>query len=587
MNTIIKKIKIQAIIIALVAFSFCVFDGCSDFLDKNPKGVLSESVFTNKEIVDKLVIGCYSPLNGYMNGLWGISSGPDNCIYSDLGPGNIHKGSTPGDQGAMLNMERYVNTSDNSLVREKWVLCYGAIERCNSVLRVIRDNEISDMLENEKTQIIAEMRFLRAYYHFEAKRIWNMVPYIDETVDDPQRRVKNDHDIYPEIEADFSYAISTLPDNQSEPGRPTKNAAKSYLAKVYLFQQKYSQAKTLLDEVIASGKHHLMPNYFDCFNAEQNNNAEGVWQNQVAVNVSGAGYNRSQRAGDLAFPNAPDEPYLSGAGFNQPTFDLVNAYKTSEDGLPLIDSYFNTDFKHDQGVESNVDWLPDTTTPVDPRLDWVVGRRGVPYHDWGIHPGKRWIRDQPSAGPYNQKKYVILKSQLEKYSYNNTAKFNAMNFNMIRYAQVLLWAAECEVEIGDAEKARDYVNQIRARARDGIVVRLGDEAPFGTGDPAANYKVDIYKDSWTGRTKEWMRERVWFETRLELALEGHLFFDLVRWGIAENYINAYVAREKRNIEYLNDVVFVPNNRYFAIPVLEIDRSYMDGEPTLIQNPGYE
>ena len=586
MSTIINKIKKQAILIAVSAFLVWFFNGCSDFLEKQPLGSLSEAVFTNKMTVDKLVIGCYSPLNGYMNGLWGISSGPDNMCFAEMGPGNLHKGSTPGDLGDFMVMERYVINTNNDRVREKWVLCYGGIERCNDVLRTIRDNDISGLLESEKIRITAEIRFLRAYYHFEARKIWNMVPYIDENVEDQQRRVKNDKDIYPDIEADFSYAIANLPEIQSEPGRPTKNAAKVFLAKTYLYQQKFSQAKVLLDEVIASGKYQLMPNYFDCFNAEKNNNAEGIWQNQVAVNIPGAGYNRSQRAGDLAFPNAPGEPNLSGAGFNQPTFDLVNAYKTSEEGLPLIGSYYNTDFKHDYNIESDAAFEVDMTTPIDPRLDWVVGRRGVPYHDWGVHPGKKWIRDQPSAGPYNQKKYVILKSQLAKYSYDNTAKFNAMNFNIIRYAQVLLWAAECEIEIGDPEKARTYINMIRARARDGIVVRLGADAPFGEGPPAGNYKVDIYKESWTGKNKEWMRDRVRFETRLEMALEGHWFFDLIRWGIAEEFINAYLARERTKIEYLNGVTFTPNNRYFPIPLLEIDRSHIDGQPTLTQNPGY-
>ena len=225
-------------------------------------------------------------------------------------------------------------------------------------------------------------------------------------------------------------------------------------------------------------------------------------------------------------------------------------------------------------------------TPIDPRVDWVVGRRGVPYHDWAVHPGKDWIREQNSAGPYNQKKYVIRKSQLDTYSYNHTAKFNALNFSIIRYAQVLLWAAECEVEVGNPEKAREYVNMIRERAKNGSYVHLGADAPFGDGPLAANYQVDIYKDSWAGQSKDWLRKHVRFEERLELALEGHFFFDLVRWDIAEEYINAYIAREKGRIQYLNDVVFDKNDRYFAIPLTEIDRSYVDGKPTLTQNPGY-
>ena len=157
---------------------------------------------------------------------------------------------------------------------------------------------------------------------------------------------------------------------------------------------------------------------------------------------------------------------------------------------------------------------------------------------------------------------------------------------LIRYAQVLLWAAECEVEIGNPEKAKEYVNMIRQRVKDGSYVRLGDEAPFGNGPVAANYKVDIYKDSWAGLSKDVLRKRVRFEERLELALEGHFFFDLVRWDIAEDFLNKYVEREKRHIQYLNGAVFDKNHRYYAIPLTEIDRSYVDGKPTLTQNPGY-
>jgi hypothetical protein len=554
--------------------------------EKNPQGKLNESVFNTKATIDKLLIACYSPLNGFINGVWGITSGPDNIYFGDLCSGNIHKGSTPGDLVDLMDMERFVPTSNNDRIRDKWTLVYGAIERCNDVLRTLNTNTISDLSASQKTEIIAEARFLRAYYHFEAKKIWNMVPYIDETVTDPERRVPNDKDIWPNIEADYAYAVQNLAETQSDPGRPTKTAAQASLAQVYLFQQKFSQAKTLLDAVIASGKYQLTPNYYDNFNPAKNNGPESIWQNQTAVNVAGVGYNRSQRGGDLSFPNAPDQPNLAGAGFNQPTYDLVNAYKTGADGLPLIDTYYQSDFKNDQGIPSNQPFTPDMVTPVDPRLDWVVGRRGVPYHDWGTHPGMDWIRDQPTAGPYNQKKFVILKSQLAMYSFNNTAKFNAMNFNIIRYAAVLLWAAECEIEVGDPEKARIYVNMIRARARDGIYVQLGSNAPFAPGQPAANYKVDIYKDSWGGQSKDWIRNRVRFEERLEFAEEGHFFFDLVRWGIAEQYINAYIAREKPHIGYLVGATFTPKNRYFPIPLSEIDKSYKDGKPTLTQNPGF-
>lgn len=262
-----KSGKMAAIAIAVA--TLCLLNGCSDMLDKNPLGKLDESVFTTKDAIDKLLISCFSPLNGYINGVWGISSGPDNCFFGNLCSGNIHKGSTTGDLGELLQLERFSATSENDRVREKWVLVYGAIERCNDVLRTLDANEISDLSEADRIQVIAEARFLWAYYHFEAKKFWNMIPYIDETVEDPQRRVSNDRDIWPDIEADFAYAVEKLPASQNEPGRPTRSAAQAFLTKAYLFQQKYAPAKELLDEIIASGKYELTPNFYDNFNPEK------------------------------------------------------------------------------------------------------------------------------------------------------------------------------------------------------------------------------------------------------------------------------------------------------------------------------
>ena len=178
-----------------VTMAVSLFNGCSDFLDKQPLGKLNESVLTDESTVNKLLIACYSPLNGFINGVWGITSGPDNVFYGDMCAGNIHKGSTTGDQGALLQMERYVATAENGRIRDKWILVYGAIERCNDVLRMLNDNKIDGLSEESEMEIRAEARFLRGYYHFEAKKIWNMVPYIDEYVEDPQRRVPNDKDI--------------------------------------------------------------------------------------------------------------------------------------------------------------------------------------------------------------------------------------------------------------------------------------------------------------------------------------------------------------------------------------------------------
>lgn len=247
MYKISKNMRERILSTVATAVVVCSLNGCSDMLDKQPLGKLNESVFTTKNAVDKLLISCYSPLNGYIDGVWGISSGPDNCFFGDLCSGNIHKGSTPGDLGELMQMERFTSTSENGRIRDKWILVYGAIERCNDVLRTLSGNDISDLSEADRTEVISEARFLRAYYHFEAKKIWNNVPYIDETVADPQRRVNNDKDIWPNIEADFTFAITNLPDKQNEPGRPNQMAAQAFLAKAYLLQQNCKPKKRKLE----------------------------------------------------------------------------------------------------------------------------------------------------------------------------------------------------------------------------------------------------------------------------------------------------------------------------------------------------
>ena len=174
MNKFLKNTINKVAFITVVTIALYSFNGCDNMLNKSPLGSLNESILNTKEAVDKLLIACYSPLNGYVT-LGGWQSGPDNMYFSDMLSGNMHKGSTTGDQAGMLLMERFAATSDNDVIRTKWRVMYGGIDRCNDVLRTLNENTISDLSEADKNQIIAEARFLRGYYHFEAKKIWNMV----------------------------------------------------------------------------------------------------------------------------------------------------------------------------------------------------------------------------------------------------------------------------------------------------------------------------------------------------------------------------------------------------------------------------
>ncbi|RYZ59113.1 MAG: RagB/SusD family nutrient uptake outer membrane protein, partial [Chitinophagaceae bacterium] len=212
----------------------------------------------------------------------------------------------------------------------------------------------------------------------------------------------------------------------------------------------------------------------------------------------------------------------------------------------------------------------------DPRLDWTAGRRGVPYWDYGTHPGRSWIRDQAYAGPYSPKKHVSKNSDLGNFTNVNNFRQTAKNYNIIRFADVLLMAAEAEIEAGTLDKAREYINKVRNRAAnpEGMV----------QGSPA-NYQIKPYATAFA--SQEAARTAVRFERRLELAMEGHRFFDLVRWGIAAETLNAYLQPEKDRRGYLKaSAGFTKGkNEYYPIPnpVIEIAKKMGNN---LDQNPGY-
>jgi hypothetical protein len=293
-------------------------------------------------------------------------------------------------------------------------------------------------------------------------------------------------------------------------------------------------------------------------------------------------------------------PYGGGpgicCGFFQPSQYLVNHYKTNAiTGLPDLDNFNEAEVKNDQGLKSNEPFTPYAGT-LDPRLDWTVGRRGIPYLDWGLHPGYDWIRDQAFGGPYTPIKNVYYKEQAGHYSDANfwSSGLTANNVNLIRFADVLLWAAEVEVETGSIDQAEVYVNMVRNRVTDpgGWVhtyIDNNDPSKGFTNIPAANYFVKPYPAGYfVAKGQYYARKAVHYERMLELAMEGHRFFDLVRWGIADTEINTYFQKERTRRMYLNDAKFIKNkNEYFPIPQTEIDKSAgPDGVPRLKQNPGY-
>ena len=572
------KIFSNNIIRGSVAFVLIAFCACKkEFLDPNPYNLYQPEQLYNKKGLDGLLVGAYGMLDGQgISGASGWMVGATSWVYGDVVSDDAYKGTDAGDQPQMTEIELWASQPANTYFYYKWLSVYEGVARSNDVIKFAA--RVTDISEEERTNYIAQARFLRGHYHFDAKRNWNMVPYIDTAT----TSYTNTEDIWPNIEQDFLFAYENLPETQTDVGKANKWAAAAYLAKVYMFQNKWAEAKVLYDEIILNGKtsnnlkYALQPEFWKNFNANFENSSESVFSQQASA--SGTIVAAAETSYELAYPYGGD---FGCCGFYQPSQNLVNAFKVDANGLPMLDGSYNaTDLKNDQGITSSEPFAPDNITPLDARLDWTVGRRGIPYYDWGPHPGRSWIRDQQYAGPYSPKKHVYAKADIGSLTNaGSNHRQTAKNYNIIRYADVLLMAAEAEVEVGSLEKAREYVNIVRARAADPVSF-----VTDSLGNPAANYEAKPYLLPFPD--KETARKAVRFERRLELAMEGHRFYDLVRWSIADQVLTNYVNVEKTKRTYLTSASFTKGkNEYYPISNRVIEVAAKGGN-TLVQNPGY-
>ena len=574
---------------AAVVSSVQLLTSCEkDFLEKPALGALDENIIANEAGVEKMLIGAYGALDGL--GSW--EAAPTNWIYGSVAGGEAHKGSDGADQPAINSIATFTADPSNGFLNTKWRAMYEGISRANATLKLLAQAE--DIIDANRQRIEGEARFLRAHYYFELKKMFNMVPLIDETTTDFNQ--PNNVDIWPAIEADLKFAMDNLPNTQSQVGRANKWAAASYLGKAYLYQKKYAEAKGIFDQVITSGvtsnglKYGLVDKFKENFDAANENNKESIFAIQMVANDGTGGIANANQGEMLNYPyNSP----FRCCGFFQPTVDLANSYRTNAQGLPYLDNYNNSPLKNDQGIASNEAFTPDTQ-PVDPRLDWTVGRRGIPFLDWGAHPGQAWIREQVTAGPYSSKKHIYWQATADTYSDQSSwAPGSAINVMLIRYADVLLMAAEAEAQLGNLPQAQEYVNQVRARAakpENRVYQYANPNNPMAgfSSTPAANYNVAPYPNGYfTGLGQQKALEAIYFERKIELALEGHRFFDLVRWGKAAEELNAFFSYEGALLPDVRGGKFITGrHEYFPIPQRQIDLHTTSGVSTLKQNPGY-
>jgi hypothetical protein len=595
-------------------FLVAMFYSCSeDFLTKAPQGQTSENVFYNEKGIDALVTGTYGMVKG--SALWTVSWGASiqNWTYGSVASDDAYKGSEITDQVPVNEIERWEVVTTNGYPADKWRLCLGmGVDRANKTLRVI-DKTLEDgtITQEVADRYRSEVRFLRGLFYFEAWLVFgDYIPIIDETELDPASVSNENADgaVLNFIVADMEYAASKLPATQAQPGRPTKWAAKAVAARAYLQKLKYAEAKPLLDEIINSGQFKLTPHFIDNFNIATENNEESIFEIQANVNDINESLNAEMGIG-LNWPHGGDIGMC--CGFHQPSQNLVNAFKVDANGLPMFDTFNDVDLKNDQGISSDQPFVP-FTDEVDPRLDWTVGRRGIPYKDWGIMRGSNWIRKQSEGGPYMPSTKPFFKKS-ERYTLSTTTGWqtgvNANNWRYIRYAHILLWRAEVAAFENDLVTARNYVNQIRDRADNQVVMGRvtinvlppsvypwgegSTDADYGVGgavdwtQPAANYKIGLYPPF---ATKEEAMRAVQWEQRLEFAMEGRRFFDLRRWddlpaGLRVDMaatLNAFQRGDLRIRSFMHGASFENRDKFMPVPQGQIDLQ----KGVLVQNPDY-
>ena len=632
--------KKDKVLLIILFFAFGIIGTrCNDFLDIRPEGDLNQFTVANEAGIEAILVGAYSMLDG-VSDKFGFESASSNWLYGSIRGLESNKGTDAGDSWEGNPIMNFQETASNSLLNAKWREIYAAVSRCNSAI-MVTNQALADgtITIGQAHRYRKQAMVLRGWYHFEAWRMWKMIPYVDENTD--QNTLTNTEDIRDKIIADLENG-TTLPDNMGAIGRFNGTVSKVLLAKA-LMQMKndYAAALTLLLDVKFYGTKPdgspigLAPTYGEIFDIVNRNGIESVYTVQYSVNDGSGGLNGG-------YGEVLNFPYKTGGspggccGFFQPSQEFVNSFRTDASGLPMLDNSYNlpenTDFR-DQGVPGGdvwdparsyqyrtnwweksdgctvydpahpytdlgyvslvnnnlgnnpltspeaweLGWTEDNSKPTDPRLDWTIGRRGIPYWDWGVHTGSDWIRDQSYAGPYSPKKQVYKKSQEGKYTENGswTSGYTANGYRMIRYADVLLLLAECQIETGDLTSALANINAVRNRAANpaGFVTEVDGITP------AANYRISEYPSF---PDEDYARKALRMERKLELGMEGHRWFDLNRWGITVTELNRILNYEKSTpwgpSMYYNSSVG-PEDITYPIPQRQIDLS----QKRLVQN----
>lgn len=463
-----KKLHIK---ISVVLLSLTMITSCSDdFIDVESGDVTSDNFFTSEADYQNALIGAYDLLQAsYINVMLGeIAS--DNTLAG---------GESATDVIGIQEIDDMIHTPVNSNLRDIWNWMFAGVNRTNFIL------ENQDNIDfNGKAQVIAQARFLRAYYYFELVKWFGAVPLsVDKQIlfgEETSTERTPVTEIYSQIELDLIFAADNLPYVQSEAGRVTKGAAQALLGKAYLFQDKFSEAATVLEDLINNGPYALATDYAVIWEEAGENGSESIFEIQY-TDEQGAGFGCLQCSeGNVAvgfngIRNYDGPDFSSGFSFNVPVQEAYDAFETD-----------------------------------DPRRDIAI----LDIDAWATQTGATFGTGFEHTGFFNRKYIPRKRSNTAQGDLNLT---NPNNYRAIRYADVLLMAAEAlnRGGISDA-RALDYLNQVRRR---------------GFGD--TNHDITSSGSALT--------ESIFNERRIELVGEGHRFFDLVRTGRAAGQIPGFIS----------------------------------------------
>jgi len=552
------------------ALLVCGLASCTKFLEEHvPQATLSDEQAKSPENAEAMVVSAYAifttaeDINSSFS-MWNFDVRSDDAYKG----GND---SSDGDVFHQLEIQQGV-LSTNWNLNDIWVRLYNSLSRVNSAIALL--NETDEASFPMKGQRLAEMKFLRAYGHFLLKRLFKYIPFVVnenltyEEYNNLSNRTYTNDEGWQLIINDLMEAYNTLPTVQADKGRPTKAAAAAFLTKVYLYKayrqddvnsHQVTEINTEdLNKVIEFSASELYAGYgleddiHNNFRPEEQyeNGKESLWAIQYSRN-DGSTYGNLNWSYGLIPPSITGVTD-GGCDFYKPSQNLVNAYRTGADGLPLLDSFNAKDY----------DMVADNA---DPRLFLTVGMPGLPYmfnKAFMMAKTSIWSRSNGRYGYYVSLKQNVDPALVDNYLIKGSYWASSMNRIAFRYADVLLERAEAYAQLGKADEAIALVNEIRTRAKGSLQMIASYPTTYG---------VKIYITNYSGSyTKEQAVKIVKMERRLELGMECERFFDLVRWGEAEQVLNKYYAEEIDNCTFYQDAHFTANQgEYLPIPAVQM------------------